>query len=45
MVGAAAEYKRLAENRLEDEFVASPAMSDGRLYLRGRKALYCLGSR
>ena len=43
VVAAAARFEKLAENRLDDEFIASPAVSDGRLYLRGRKALYCLG--
>jgi outer membrane protein assembly factor BamB len=43
VVSAAARFTRLADNRLEDEFVASPAVSDGRLFLRGRKALYCIG--
>jgi outer membrane protein assembly factor BamB len=43
VVAAAEQFKKLADNRLDDEFVASPAVSDGKLYLRGRKALYCLG--
>jgi outer membrane protein assembly factor BamB len=43
VVSAAPKYEKLAENRLEDELIASPAVSDGKLYLRGRKALYCLG--
>ncbi len=43
VVKAAAQFERLAENHLDDAFIASPAVSDGKLYLRGRKALYCLG--
>ncbi len=43
VVAAAPRFERLAENHLDDEFIASPAVSDGKLYLRGRKALYCLG--
>lgn len=43
VVAAGPKFEKLAENRLGDEFIASPAVSDGRLYLRGRKALYCLG--
>jgi hypothetical protein len=33
----------LVENQLDDETIASPAISDGKLYLRGRKSLYCIG--
>jgi outer membrane protein assembly factor BamB len=40
---AAGMFETLAENRLDDEFIASPAVSDGKLFLRGRKALYCIG--
>jgi outer membrane protein assembly factor BamB len=43
VVAAAAPFKKLADNRLDDEFIASPAVSDGKLYLRGRNALYCIG--
>jgi outer membrane protein assembly factor BamB len=43
VVAAAAQFEKLAENRLDDSFIASPAVSDGKLFLRGRKALYCLG--
>jgi outer membrane protein assembly factor BamB len=43
VIEAAATFKRLAENRLPDDFTASPAVSDGNLFLRGRKALYCIG--
>lgn len=43
VVAATAKFERLAENRLDDEFVASPAVVDGKLLLRGKKAIYCLG--
>jgi outer membrane protein assembly factor BamB len=43
VAAAAATFKKLADNRLDDQFVASPAVSDGKLYLRGRKSLYCVG--
>ncbi len=36
------EYKLLAANKLADEFYASPAVSGGRLYLRGFHALYAI---
>ncbi len=35
--------EKLAENQIDDETIASPAVSDGRIYLRGKKALYCIG--
>jgi hypothetical protein len=36
VVAAGPRFEKLAENRFGDEFIASPAVSDGRLYLRGR---------
>jgi outer membrane protein assembly factor BamB len=44
VVKLAAEFEKLAENQLSDITLASPAVSDGRIYIRGRAALYCLGS-
>jgi outer membrane protein assembly factor BamB len=44
VVAAAPRFEKLAENRINDETIASPAVSDGRLYLRGRKTLYCIGA-
>jgi outer membrane protein assembly factor BamB len=35
--------EKLAENEIDDETISSPAISDGRIYLRGRKALWCIG--
>jgi hypothetical protein len=43
VVAAAAKFEKLAENRLDDAIIASPAAVDGKLFLRGRKALYCIG--
>jgi outer membrane protein assembly factor BamB len=43
VVEAADRFTKLAENQLDDEFLASPAAVDGRLLLRGRKAFYALG--
>ena len=43
VVAAQREFARLAENRLDDEILASPAVSAGKIYLRGRKQLYCIG--
>ncbi len=36
-------FELLATNKLPDEFTASPAVSGGRLYLRGFKTLYAIG--
>ena len=35
----------LAVNELDDECYATPAIADGRLYIRTRSALYCFGQR
>jgi outer membrane protein assembly factor BamB len=43
VVSAAPRFDRLTENRLDDQTIASPATSDGKLFIRGRKWLYCLG--
>ncbi|MGD0900005.1 MAG: PQQ-binding-like beta-propeller repeat protein [Thermoguttaceae bacterium] len=43
VISASRRFERVAENQLEDETVASPAISDGRFFIRGRKWLYCLG--
>ncbi|MHC5060893.1 MAG: PQQ-binding-like beta-propeller repeat protein [Planctomycetota bacterium] len=41
-VGAA--YKELARCELGDKTQACPAFADGRIYIRGRKNLYCIGN-
>ena len=38
---AGAEWEVLAVNDINDEVSATPALSDGRLYVRTRGALYC----
>jgi outer membrane protein assembly factor BamB len=43
VIAAGEKFEKLAENQLADETIASPAVSDGKLYLRGKKALYCVG--
>jgi outer membrane protein assembly factor BamB len=43
VVAAGPKFEKLAENKLAADTIASPAVSDGRLYLRGRKVLYCVG--
>jgi len=42
VVSASSRFERLAENQLDDQTTASPVVSDGKLYLRGKKWLYCL---
>jgi outer membrane protein assembly factor BamB len=39
------EYKLLAENELGETVMATPAISDGILYIRGRKHLFAVGRR
>lgn len=39
------QFEVVAENRLGEAVHASPAISDGQLFLRGEKHLYCIGSK
>ena len=45
VIAAAPEFKRLAENPLGEECMASPAISDGVLYFRTRNQLIAVGSK
>jgi outer membrane protein assembly factor BamB len=38
------QFEQVAVNKLPDEFTASPAISGGRIYLRGFKALYAIST-
>ncbi|HVA46910.1 MAG TPA: PQQ-binding-like beta-propeller repeat protein [Pirellulales bacterium] len=42
VVAASNRYEKLAENPLDDETTASPALAGGRIYLRGKKHLYSI---
>ncbi len=42
VVAANDRYDKLAENQLDDDTTASPAVSQGRIYIRGKKHLYAL---
>ncbi|HUY34577.1 MAG TPA: PQQ-binding-like beta-propeller repeat protein [Pirellulales bacterium] len=42
VVAAGDRYEKLAENPLDDATTASPAVSGGRIYIRGRKHLYAI---
>jgi outer membrane protein assembly factor BamB len=43
VVGASTRFDRLTENQLDDETIATPVVSDGKLFIRSRKWLYCIG--
>lgn len=45
VVAAGETFTKVAENQLDDETLASPAAADGRLFIRGRDHLYCLGTK
>lgn len=45
VIAAADKFEKLAENVLPDKFTASPAVSGGRIFLHGDKALYCIGAK
>ena len=38
-------YKVLAKNDIGESIVASPAISQGRIFLRGEKHLFCIGEK
>ena len=42
---AAGEWEILKVNQLDDECFATPAIADGRIFIRTRSALYCFGSK
>jgi outer membrane protein assembly factor BamB len=43
VLAAGPRFEKLAENKIDDETIASPALADGRIYLRGKKFLYAIG--
>lgn len=45
VLSASDRVEKLSENQLGDDTLASPAAASGHLYLRGRKAIYCLGAK
>ncbi len=44
MVAAGPEFRVLAQNELDGYTLSSIAVSDGRLYLRTDRYLYCIGT-
>jgi len=45
VVKAADKYALVAQNELGEKTYASPALSDGQMFLRGFRNLYCIGQR
>jgi outer membrane protein assembly factor BamB len=45
VIAAGDEFKKVSENQLDDETIASPAAAAGVLYLRGREHLYAIGAK
>ena len=42
---AAKDFEVLARNELNEAVFASPAVADGRLFVRGAKHLFCIGTK
>jgi outer membrane protein assembly factor BamB len=45
VIQAGAKFQVLAVNDLADACHASPAVADGKMFLKGRKYLYCIGNK
>jgi outer membrane protein assembly factor BamB len=45
VVKAGPKFELLAQNKMEDSISASPAISGGRIYLRGFESLYAIGEK
>jgi outer membrane protein assembly factor BamB len=43
IVDAKADWEILSVNRLDDEVFATPALADGRIYVRTKGTIYCFG--
>jgi outer membrane protein assembly factor BamB len=43
VISAEKRLNKLLENQLDDETLASPAVSDGKIFIRGKKTLFCIG--
>ncbi len=44
-VQAGPEFKELARCEMGEEFLSSPSFADGRLLIRGKKTLFCIGQK
>ena len=45
VIKAGPKYELLAKNSIGERLVASPAISQGRIFLRGEKHLWCIGEK
>ena len=45
VVKAGPAFQVLAENEVDDYTLSSPAISDGQIFIRTTKFLYCIGNR
>ncbi|MCC6363535.1 MAG: PQQ-binding-like beta-propeller repeat protein [Bryobacterales bacterium] len=45
VIQAGPQFQVLAENRLDEYTLSSPAVSEGQIFIRTEKALYCIGKR
>lgn len=45
IVRPGAKFDRVAQNELGERTFASPAFSDGQIFIRGETSLYCIGAR
>ncbi len=43
IISASSKFDKLVENELRDQTIASPAISNSHIYIRGRQTLYCIG--
>ena len=42
---AGPKFEVLSKNKIADQLTASPTLANGRIYLRGFKALYAIGKK
>ena len=45
VIPATKSFKLTAKNDLGESVMATPAVADGRLYIRGKSHLFCIGER
>jgi hypothetical protein len=45
VVQAGPEFRLLAANDMGEEIIASPAISDGDIFIRGARHLFCVGGK
>jgi outer membrane protein assembly factor BamB len=45
VIKAGPKFEVLSKNKINDQLTASPVLANGRIYLRGFKALYAIGKK